>query len=316
LVGPAPYGAHLFGCALYLATCVVLYRTVRPRFGRVPAAIGLTLLLFLPSLFAWSISVLKEPLYFLLAALSVWLIDRAGRPAAWSTRVIAIVAIVAIAISLQSIREVGLAMLVAGVGGGFVLAFVLRHSRLAMAVAVALPATLVALAIQPRVQIAFDHAFREFARIHAGHIMTAGYTYKLLDSRLYEQSIQSISVPEEARFAVRALAAYVAQPTPWSIQSRAALAYMPEQVVWYVMVALIPLGIGAGARRDVLLTCVLAMYAAAAALMVALTGGNIGTLVRHRGLALPYLVWFVGLGVARSLESFGARHRSRLNTPV
>jgi hypothetical protein len=29
-----------------------------------------------------------------------------------------------------------------------------------------------------------------------------------------------------------------------------------------------------------------------------LTGGNIGTLVRHRGLALPYLIWLAAAGAA------------------
>jgi hypothetical protein len=29
---------------------------------------------------------------------------------------------------------------------------------------------------------------------------------------------------------------------------------------------------------------------------VAMTSGNIGTLVRHRGLALPYLVWLSAVG--------------------
>src|SRR5262249_7760220 len=65
LLGPAPYGAHLSGMLLYLASCVILFRVARRRFGALAAHGGLLLLLFLPSLFAWSISALKEPLYFL-----------------------------------------------------------------------------------------------------------------------------------------------------------------------------------------------------------------------------------------------------------
>ena len=28
-----------------------------------------------------------------------------------------------------------------------------------------------------------------------------------------------------------------------------------------------------------------------------MTSGNIGTLIRHRGLVMPYLVWLAGLGL-------------------
>ena len=36
----------------------------------------------------------------------------------------------------------------------------------------------------------------------------------------------------------------------------------------------------------------------AAAALVAVTSGNVGTLIRHRGLALPYLVWLSAAGAA------------------
>jgi len=305
LAGFAPYGTHLFGCALYLAMCIVLFRIVRARFGRVAAAGGLMLLLFLPSLFAWSISALKEPLYFLLAAVSVWLIDLAGRTSRLTTRAIAVVALACVAIALQGIREGGLLMLAAGVAGGGALTYVLRRPRLAVATALVAPAVLVALLVRPTFQVRAWTTVREFTRIHLGHITTPGYTYKLLDPRLYDVDVdlRSITVPEEMRFVARAFTAYVVQPTPWSIQSRATLAYLPEQVVWYLLVLLVPAGIVAAARRDLLLTSVLVMYAVAAAVMVALTGGNVGTLVRHRGLALPYLVWFGGLGASRLVAS-------------
>ena len=30
--------------------------------------------------------------------------------------------------------------------------------------------------------------------------------------------------------------------------------------------------------------------------LVALSGGNVGTLIRHRGLAMPYFAWLAALG--------------------
>ena len=40
-----------------------------------------------------------------------------------------------------------------------------------------------------------------------------------------------------------------------------------------------------------------------------MTSGNIGTLIRHRGLALPYLVWLAALGAVRAACALAAPHR-------
>jgi len=74
------------------------------------------------------------------------------------------------------------------------------------------------------------------------------------------------------------------------------LAYLPELMLWYVTVALVPFGVVAGLRRDAVLTCLLLSHALVVAAMVAVTSGNVGTLIRHRGLALPYLLWLSVLG--------------------
>ena len=75
-------------------------------------------------------------------------------------------------------------------------------------------------------------------------------------------------------------------------------------------------GLIAGARRDPQLTGLLAAYMVTAAVLVALASGNVGTLVRHRGLAVPYLLWFSALGaceavafVTASRQDPNANHR-------
>jgi hypothetical protein len=92
------------------------------------------------------------------------------------------------------------------------------------------------------------------------------------------------------------VAAYVLVPTPGQMQSTAELTYLPEQLLWYGLVLLMPIGVAAAFRRDRFTAGVLAVHLVLAVALVALTSGNIGTLVRHRALAMPYLVWFSGLG--------------------
>src|SRR5262249_19445220 len=89
---------------------------------------------------------------------------------------------------------------------------------------------------------------------------------------------------------------YVVGLVPWEVRSAAALLYLPEQVLWYVLMALMPFGLVGAFRRDVPVASVLFGYGLMAAVTVALTGGNIGTLVRHRGLALPFIPGLSAVG--------------------
>jgi len=66
-------------------------------------------------------------------------------------------------------------------------------------------------------------------------------------------------------------------------------------------------------RRDTLVASLLFGYTVVAAVTVAMISGNVGTLVRHRGLALPFIVWLSAVGACELIA--WARHR-RERTPA
>ncbi len=202
--------------------------------------------------------------------------------------------------ALQTLREGGLALTVAGMVGGSVLAYVLPRPRVLVAACLALPLVIALAFTRPAVQDRAWGLMHDAALKHWGLINTPGLTYQLMEPQFYEdrRAIQAMTVADAARYSIRAVWSYLTVPLPWNIESRAALAFLPEQMIWYALVLLIPVGIVAGLKRDVVLTALLLAHGCALALIVALSGGNIGTLVRHRGLALPYFAWICGLGAA------------------
>jgi hypothetical protein len=151
---------------------------------------------------------------------------------------------------------------------------------------------------RPAVQLRAVQEVRRAAKLHWGHVNTPGYSFKSLDPELYPErsAIDQMSGGQTARYVVRSAVEYMTVPRPWTIESRPALAFVPELMFWYCVLALFPFGIIAALRRDAMVTTVISAYAFALAALVALTGGNIGTLVRHRGLALPYLIWVSAVG--------------------
>ena len=318
MVGNAPYGILMLNAAVYAVGALALYRLVRPAFGGVAALGGLALLLFLPSLMTWSISALKEPSYMCAGALETVAAVALVRSHRIRWRLVSAAVIVACAFVLQGLREGGLAMALIGVGGGLAATAVIRRPRLLLAGLVALPLTIVIAINRPAVEMRIWSAVHESAAKNWGYINTPGFSYKLLDERIYadRSNVTTMTPPEMTRFVLSAVGAYVAVPLPWRIESRAALAYLPEQILWYGLIALLPIGVWVGLRRDALITSILTAHAMAAALMVALTGGNVGTLVRHRGLALPYVVWLSALGGVEVTRILLARARTpRVGVP-
>ena len=110
------------------------------------------------------------------------------------------------------------------------------------------------------------------------------------------------------RFLVRAAVSFLVTPLPWEMRSVSELAFMPEHMVWFLLLALLPVGLAAGWKRDPLVTSLLVGFALPAAAVVALTTGNVGTLLRLRGLVTPYIVWPAALALCVLGERLATRH--------
>jgi hypothetical protein len=81
------------------------------------------------------------------------------------------------------------------------------------------------------------------------------------------------------------------------MRSQGEFAFLPEHMLWYLMLILSPIGFVAGWKRSPLLTCLLVGYALPTAVVLAFTNGNVGTLLRLRALVTPQLIWVSALGL-------------------
>jgi 4-amino-4-deoxy-L-arabinose transferase-like glycosyltransferase len=300
LFGPSQYGVRFISAAIYLAGAIALYRTVRPTFGKPSSLIGLALLLFLPSLFVWSISVLKEPVFFGLLAGVVALTVFAWRRRSWLPRLGAVTGIIAASYVAETLRDGGLVIALVGTVLGVIMAICFARPRVLVAV-ITLSVVVASAALgNGRVQDRMTAAAAAATRQHWDHVNSPGHSYTIFEPAFYrhEPLAGSLSARDHLRLLIGGLTAYVAVPLPWQMRSPFELAYLVEQVLWYAMVLLLPIGIAAGLKRDVLVSSILLGHLTVSVMLVAVTSGNIGTLVRHRALAMPYIVWFAGLGLS------------------
>jgi len=314
LVGPAPYGLHLLNSLLFLFGVVLLYRVVRQSLGPIVAGVGGTLLLFFPSLFMWSVSALKESAF--MTATAAALVAAIHLPRARTLRGFLMAAAVLLAgiVAAGALRPGGNALAMGGIALGYVLWLSSLRRTILVLVAAACVYASVSF-VRSGLPAPAETLMEQMASYHRGHVFTPGHYYKLLDDRFYTEYWGPLvrlrmTNPEAARYVVRAVANYVAQPLPWKVMSRFELAYMPELFAWYALALLFPLGCLLAFRRDALLTCVLGGYSVVNVFVIALNSGNIGTLVRHRALVVPYMIWMSVAGLIAILEK-GAPHGHR-----
>jgi hypothetical protein len=312
LAGNAPYGLHVMNMVLCCCGVLALYRLARGAYGRAVAMGGLILLLFMPSLALWSISILKEPMNVLIIAVEIVAAVMIIRAPHWWQRALAVVVVVGSGAFMESLRTGGVLTAIFGTVVGGLLVFLLSKGRRMIVAMMVAPVVIAVMASVPAVQQRVLANVRYAAVYHAGHVLTPGYSYQLVPPRYYFNRNKLMDMPpsDASRFVVKALWAYVAQPLPRERWSWSLLAYVPEQITWWVLVALVPFGFYAGLKRDVVVTCMLAAHAAAAMGIVALSSGNIGTLIRHRSLALLYLVWLSAVGAHELLRRVVREQRS------
>jgi hypothetical protein len=303
----------VLNAALFIGAALMLFRIVRPAFGLFAAFAGLVILLFLPTLFFWSISLLKEPFYFVLAIAVLTATVELMTTTSLRRRLVSAAIFVAALYGLRDLRTGAVALAVSGIVGGIAAAFVMaQRARVAATLAAAAAALLAVVAI-PMLQQRAVAAVQNAANASAGHVFTVGHGYKLLDEGFYVSPGAKrdfhLTPLEAGRYVVRAATTYLLTPLPWEIATRGELSYLPEQLFWYVLLIFAPFGTVVAVRRDRIVAALLIAYILPTAAVVALTTGNVGTLIRHRTLIVPYVVWVSALGFA-SVADWVLRRRS------
>lgn len=321
LFGPAPYGIRALNAVLFVAGSYLLFRLARLAYGATASALALTAILFLPSLFVSSTSLVKESTYFFVSALLVTLLVTVVREPRLAVRLVALAGCATCLWLLDDLRRGALILAIAGTFTGFALYLMFQTPRRA-AIGLAL-AAIVAVAAwqQPAIHARAIDGITSMAKTHAGHVFTIGHAYKLLDEGFYMHPGTpaawhlELTDGQAARFLIRAARSFLVTPWPWEIVSRSELVFLPEHIVWLLIVIFAPIGVVEGARRDWLMTSLLMGFILPTAAALAVTNGNVGTLLRLRGIVSPYFMLVAAVGVLSVAEHLLGR-RTESTSPA
>ncbi len=313
--GPSPFGLRLINLVLFALGAVLLHRLIRAAFGGEVALVTLAAVLFLPTLLLASIALLKESLYFAFVATFLASAWYAALASSMRTRVLWIGLLVVAIIVLDDLRRGGAALAIASLVLAAAIRLVLVSTRRVVA-ATALAAVIAVIALSRDDNRAFiARQVEQVAVVHAGNVFTIGRPYKLLDEGFYVNprspaSALNLTFEQAVRFVVNAAVAFVVVPAPWQSATRADLVYLPQQLLWYAALILLPIGLLVCWQRNATLTALLASHLAITSAALMFTNGNIGTLVRLRGLIWPYVLCIAAAG------ALALRKASRADVPA
>ncbi len=318
LFGPSPYGAHVLSTVLYAVAVVLLYRLARRAYGGLPAMLTAIALWYFPSLFAWSVSAMKESEMVCVSAIALVATVGIARAGTWTSRLAFALVLVLAVVTLRGLRAGALEIVAGGLALGLLLRIVTLRSSLLLAALIAVPLALW-LAARPSVIARVEDQIRTAARHHIGNVWTPGESYRVLDERFYNyddvqeirlvqpNAIATMTHPEMARFLIRSAVTFLLVPELWRPLGTRVRWLIPQQVVWYAALLLAVPGLLAGWRHDPLVTGLLFGSLLAGVAIIAPNSGNIATLIRHRDMVSPFVFMLAAVGAAALLRTAAYR---------
>ena len=91
----------------------------------------------------------------------------------------------------------------------------------------------------------------------------------------------------------------VGAPFPLTARTASEIGLVPDTLLWYAVVVLAVVGLAYLVRRRDRRFAVGVLAMGAIALVLSLTEGNLGTLVRHRAMLIPFVVMLAAVGASR-----------------
>ncbi|MFT4037916.1 MAG: glycosyltransferase family 39 protein [Thermomicrobiales bacterium] len=316
VIGHHPLAIKLLNSVLGGLTVGLVFMIAWRIFGSRPAvASGVAALLF-PSTFLWAISGLKDTMFGLAIMLVLWLLIEL---IATTRKIWLIPFFVALAL-LGGLRDYVQAMI--GIIAPFSIAVQSSRWPRKWLVVTLLVVGCVALVVTSAAAkwLLTDPARLNQQRSCAAMNADSSFLGEDNDQLLAEcagvgttegMALAGRSVKELVAWLPHGAMYAAAAPFPWTATRLSERATIPEMLCWYVAVTFAVVALIVSWRAQWRAYLPIVLYVGGISLLLALTQGNLGTLVRHRSMIIPSVLVFSGFGVVYALQALVRRNPQR-----
>lgn len=299
--GPLKFSARIINMLLSIISGIFVFDMVKDIFNKKIARCAAILIIFFPSMFIWSLTLLKDP-SFIFAHIFIWW----GFLKLMTKHKFYYFIVVAVGIiALSSLRkDLWRAELVA-----VLLAFfsMLRIPLRRKFIILLIPAILIIAtpAFKSKVDKVFSSLVRSSVEYSLGINTTPGINYKIFDDKYYysNPNLGDLGYIKFGKAIIIALLHFFLEPFIWNIRSLAQLIAILHMVMWYLLLIFAIIGIISTFREKNTLGSVLFINIFVMSTAIAMVSGNIGTVFRHRDMITPFVLIFSSVGLVKIFGS-------------
>lgn len=285
IFGYSPLIMKLINSALSVFTGVITYLITKEIFNSKIGKISMALLIFLPSIFIFSITTLKDTVVVFLLTAIIWLMMKFQKSKNFLWLILLSVAV----IGLRYLRSPTLYPLLVLIASTLLLSLRIGIIKKCFIIILVSIVFLSIPSVLDRIKTNLDPD--KFFSTHIGYINTPGNNYKIFPDRCYYKSqLVGIGPKEIAGAFIKGIFHLLYEPLPYRVNSPTLLFAFLQTVLLYPFMPFVVIGFVIGLRYRARQMIPLAMYLLIFIPSIAINSGNVGTVFRHRDMLMPLLI--------------------------
>ena len=295
LVGKSPLSMLFMNCAIGAITVIFMYLISKLVFKKEVSRMVTMLCAFWPSLFLWSTQNLKEPATIFLVVLCFWSFISFLKK---SDLMYLVIVLIGIYLLINFMPPIAVILIISIALHIAVLAYKLAKRTPLLILAICI----VSVPILIKLADAVSGVINQYGSFRSS---ISDMLTSLNFHRLSRASANLAILPEYSFKSVGSLALYLPigllavlfGPFPWQLFSLSQIFAFPEMLIWYLMVPYLIKGLRISFKNNLRYLFSMFLFIAGAIAMLSLVEGNIGTIFRHRAVALNFLLLFIVVGI-------------------
>lgn len=256
--------------------------------------IAISIVLFWPTIFVWSLTDLKESHFFLALIAAFWFFNKIAKSSSVKRRIVFFIPLTTSVIYLITLRPalmLPIVLVCAVISGSYYLFIWCRNKNNKMTIkltpVIFMSGILLFIGYSPHIFQNLKGYYELALGYNAGFLATGGWNYNLLEGNPHDFYTVSFFL----KYIVGSWLHFLLEPLPWHIFSLSMIMLYPAMFIWYLILFFSVTGAiricRAGKGREVFpILIFLVLYIT----VVGVSVSNIGTAVRFRDAVTPIII--------------------------
>lgn len=305
--GPLKFSSRLINCLMGVGAGIFIYYIVKDILGKRTAKLSAILTVFTPSLFLWSIALLKDIPFIFIGCTILWSFLRFQKTKKALYLFILFTAILA----QHTIRPQFSIAVTMGICifSYFIISGISWKKKIIIFICSLI--LIVPILHRANFKLIVSNQITGVLQYSRGIERTGGSIYKIFDDKYYTGGSMlhsnSINYIDFTKGFFKGWLYFLFAPFPWRIYTKLLLMSYPQVILWYLFIPFVFIGMITAFRYKWRETFFIFVYIIIFGSIIVMTSGNIGTVFRHRDMLTPFFLIFGSLGLIKifgQLEKF------------